>query len=254
MKMDGRRGVVTGAASGLGRAIGTLFAEEGACVVLADRDADGAEAVAAEISGAGGSAAGRSCDVTVESDVVGAIDFCKERFGGFDFIVNNAGIQFERRLDETTNEQFALTFDVNVRGVFWGCKHAVAAMGESGGTIVNTASAVALAADPILPVYGASKHAVLGLTRAVGIGYADRGIRCNCICPGDTETPMIEGYWESTGDVEKAKAEMASMYPAGRIGQPIEVARAFLFLASEDSSYVNGSFMEVDGGCGAKVY
>jgi NAD(P)-dependent dehydrogenase (short-subunit alcohol dehydrogenase family) len=148
-----------------------------------------------------------------------------------------------------------LEFDVNVRGVFWGCKHAVLKMREAGGgTIVNTASALSLVSDPFLPVYTGSKHAVLGLTRSVGVAYAADGIRCNCVCPGDMQTPMIEKYWEATGDPEKARAEMAAMYPAGQIGQPNEVARAILFLACDESSYVNGAFMQVDGGLLSKVY
>jgi NAD(P)-dependent dehydrogenase (short-subunit alcohol dehydrogenase family) len=123
-----------------------------------------------------------------------------------------------------------------------------------GGTIVNTASALALVADPFLPVYTASKHAVLGLTRSVGVAYAADGIRCNCVCPGDMQTPMIEQYWEATGDVGKARAEMESIYPAKKIGQPIEVARAVLFLASDEASYVNGIALQVDGGLLSKVY
>jgi NAD(P)-dependent dehydrogenase (short-subunit alcohol dehydrogenase family) len=95
---------------------------------------------------------------------------------------------------------------------------------------------------------------VLGLTRSVGVAYAADGIRCNCVCPGDMQTPMIEKYWAATGDPDKAREEMAAMYPAGRIGQPGEVARAILFLASEEASYVNGSFMQVDGGLLSKVY
>jgi NAD(P)-dependent dehydrogenase (short-subunit alcohol dehydrogenase family) len=142
-----------------------------------------------------------------------------------------------------------------VRAVFWGCKHAVPRLRDAGGgAIVNTASALSLVSDPFLPVYTASKHATLGLTRSVGVAYAADGIRCNCVCPGDMQTPMIERYWEATGDPEKAKREMASMYPAGKIGQPGEVAKAILFLASDEASYVNGSFMQIDGGLLSKVY
>ena len=103
-------------------------------------------------------------------------------------------------------------------------------------------------------MYTASKHATLGLTRSVGVAFAADGIRCNCVCPGDMQTPMIESYWEATGDPEKAQQEMAAMYPAGQIGQPGEVARAILFLASDEASYVNGSFLQVDGGLLSKVY
>ncbi len=195
------------------------------------------------------------CDVTVEDEIIAALERSESEWGELDFLCNNAGVQLEKPLDETTNKEYDWIFDVNVRGVFWGCKHAVLKMRESGGgVIVNTASALSLISDPFLPVYTASKHAVLGLTRSVGVAYAADGIRCNCVCPGDMQTPMIERYWEATGDVEKAKAEMAAMYPAKQIGQPVEVARAVLFLASEEASYMNGSFMQVDGGLLSKVY
>jgi meso-butanediol dehydrogenase / (S,S)-butanediol dehydrogenase / diacetyl reductase len=255
MRLEGKRSVVTGAASGLGREVALLFASEGARVVAADLNAAGAEAVADEINGGGGAAVAQACDVTVEDQVRAALDRCRSEWGGLDTLVNNAGVQLEKPLDETTNEEYDWIFDVNVRGVFWGCKHAVTMMRESGGgAIVNTASALSLVSDPFLPVYTASKHAVLGLTRSVGVGYAADGIRCNCVCPGDMQTPMIERYWEATGDPEKARREMASMYPAGQIGQPGEVARAVLFLASDEASYVNGAFMQVDGGLLSKVY
>jgi NAD(P)-dependent dehydrogenase (short-subunit alcohol dehydrogenase family) len=255
MRMDGKRGVVTGAASGLGREVARLFAAEGASVVVADVNADGAEAVADEIRGDGGTAVAHATDVTEEAQIVAALDRSEAEFGGLDFVVNNAGVQLEKSLHETTNEEYDWVFDVNVRAVFWGCKHAVLKLRESGGgTIVNTASALSLVSDPFLPVYTGSKHAVLGLTRSVGVAYAADGIRCNCVCPGDMQTPMIEKYWEATGDPDKARAEMAAMYPAGQIGQPGEVARAILFLASEESSFVNGAFMQVDGGLLSKVY
>ena len=252
MRLDGKRGVVTGAASGLGREVAKLFASEGARVVVADVDADGAQAVAESI---GEAAVAQPTDVRDEASVEAALDRVASEWGGLDYVVNNAGVQLEKPLDETTNEEYDWVFDVNVRGVFWGCKHAVNRMrGNGGGVIVNTASALSLVCDPFLPVYTASKHAVLGLTRSVGVAYALDGIRCNCVCPGDMQTPMIERYWEATGDAEKAREEMASIYPAKQIGQPEEVARAILFLASDEASYVNGAFMQVDGGLLSKVY
>lgn len=255
MRMEAKRGVVTGAASGLGREVARLFAAEGASVVVADVNGDGAESVAEEIRGEGGTAVSHATDVTDEAQIVAALERSESEFGGLDYVVNNAGVQLEKPLHETTNDEYDWVFDVNVRGVFWGCKHAVLKLRESGGgTIVNTASALSLVSDPFLPVYTGSKHAVLGLTRSVGVAYAADGIRCNCVCPGDMQTPMIEKYWDATGDPDKARAEMAAMYPAGKIGQPGEVARAILFLACDESSYVNGSFMQVDGGLLSKVY
>ncbi len=255
MRMKDKRGVVTGAASGLGRSTAKLFAEEGAKVVVADMDAEGAESVAKEITDAGGVAVAQTCDVTSEDQVIAALDRVVEEWGGLDYLINNAGTQVEKPIEETSNEEYDRLFDVNARAVFWGCKHAASRMRASGGgAIVNTASALSLTADAFLPVYTASKHATLGLTRSVGVAFAADNIRCNCVCPGDMQTPMIERYWEATGDVEKAKEEMASMYPAKRIGQPLEVAHAILFLASDEASYVNGIALQADGGLLSKVY
>lgn len=255
MRMKDKRGVVTGAASGLGREVAKLFAAEGAKVVVADVNADGTESVAKEITDAGGVAVAQACDVTSEEQVIAALERSESEFGGLDYLINNAGVQVEKPLEETTNEEYDFLFNVNSRAVFWGCKHAAVKMRETGGgAIVNTASALSLTSDPFLPVYTASKHATLGLTRSVGVAFAADGIRCNCVCPGDMQTPMIEAYWEATGDVEKAKEEMASMYPAKKIGQPAEVAAAILFLASDEASYINGIALQADGGLLSKVY
>lgn len=253
--MEGKRGVVTGAASGLGREVAKLLSHEGASVVVVDLNAEGAQSVAGEITSGGGRAVAQVTDVTDEAQVEAALERCVSEWGGLDYVVNNAGVQLEKPLHETSNTDYDWVFDVNVRAVFWGCKHGVERMRESGGgTIVNTASALSLVADPFLPIYTASKHAVLGLTRAVGVAYAGDSIRCNCVCPGDMQTPMIEKYWQATGHPEQARQEMEAVYPAGKIGQPSEVARAVLFLASDEASFVNGAFMQVDGGLLSKAY
>jgi NAD(P)-dependent dehydrogenase (short-subunit alcohol dehydrogenase family) len=253
--MQGKAGLVTGAASGLGEETAKLFAEEGASVLVCDIDVENGERVTREISEAGGTARFMNCDVSVEQDIIDAIATVRGGWGGFDYIVNNAGTQLEKPLHETTNEEWDRINDVNLKAVFWGCKHAAIAMRETGGgSIVNTASALSLSSDPFLPAYTATKHGVLGLTRSVGLAYAIDGIRCNCVCPGDMETPMIIKYWNATGDPEKAKAEMAAEYPAKKIGHPREVARMMLFLASDESSYVNAAYMVVDGGLLAQVY
>ncbi len=255
MRMKDKSGIVTGAASGLGREIALRFAKEGANVVIADLNETGAASVQNEITSAGGSASVVKCDVTKEADIEAAIASVVDKFGRLDFMINNAGVQLEGPLHETTNEQYDWVFDINCRGVFWGCKHAVIAMMKTGGgTIVNTASAASFSTDPFIPVYTASKHAVLGFTRSVGVGYADQGIRCNCVCPGDMDTPMIQQYFNATDDPAKARAEMEAEYPANKIGHPSEVANAVLFMASDESSYMNGSFMQVDGGLLAQAY
>jgi NAD(P)-dependent dehydrogenase (short-subunit alcohol dehydrogenase family) len=255
MRAQGKMGLITGAASGLGYESAKLLAAEGAQVLLVDVDADGGERAAAEIRAAGGDAAFRRVDVTVEQDIIDAIAEVRERWGGFNFMHNNAGTQLEVPLHETTNEGWDRINDVNLKAVFWGLKHGVLAMRETGGgSIVNTASALSLVGDPFLPAYTATKHGVLGLTRAAGAAYAMDGIRVNCVCPGDMETPMIIKYWEATGNPEQAKIDMGAAYPAKKIGHPREVAQMILFLVSDESSYVNASYMVVDGGLLSKCY
>ena len=255
MRMKNKVGLVTGAASGLGYESAKLMAEEGAAVLLCDIDTEMGERAAQEIRDVGGSALFERCDVSKEDNIIAAIARVRSEWGGFDFIHNNAGIQVEKSILDTTNEDWDAINTVNLKAVFWGSKHAVMAMRETGGgSIVNTASALSLVGDPFLPAYTATKHGVLGLTRAVGAAYVIDGIRCNCVCPGDMETPMIIKYWEATGDPEQAKIDMGAAYPAKKIGHPREVAQMVLFLASDDSSYVNASYMVVDGGLLSKCY
>ena len=255
MRLNGKAGVITGAGSGLGREVLLAMTAEGASIVAFDKNAAGGERVVDEVREAGGTAVFQEGDVTREEDIVGAIARCREEFGGFDLIHNNAGIQIEQRLHETTNEQWEAVNNVNLRGVFWGCKHAVIAMRETGGgSIVNTASILAVTGDPFLPAYTATKTGVLGLTRAVAADYAIENIRCNCVCPGDMETPMIEKYFNATPDPENARTEMEAAYPGKRIAHPREVAMAVLFLASDEASFVNGTSIVVDGGLTGNAY
>lgn len=257
MRLKGKSGVVTGAAQGLGKESAKALAAQGASVVVVDRNEAGGKATAAEIAASGGRAVFQLGDVTREQDIIAAIGRCQKEFGAYNFIHQNAGIQIETPLHETTNEQWDLINAVNLRAVFWGSKHSVIAMMKSGGgSIVNTASALSLTADPFLAAYTATKHGVLGLTRSVATDptYASAGIRCNCICPGDMQTPMIEQYWAATPDPKAAREKMESFYPAKRIGQPREVAQVVVFLVSDESSFVNGSHIIADGGLLAKVY
>lgn len=257
MELDGRFGVVTGAAQGLGRESALALAAAGAAVVCVDVNVSGADETVDLVRAAGGKAVSLRVDVSKIADIDAAIALSRSEFGGFNFIHNNAGIQLEKPLHETSSEEWQRVLDINLTGVFNGCRQAVRAMLETGGgSIVNTASALALSADPYLSAYTASKHGVLGLTRAIGVDptYAQAGIRCNCICPGDMATPMILQYWNSTPDPAAAKADMESHYPARRIGNPAEVANAVVFLVSDRSSYFNASHLIVDGGLLAQVY
>lgn len=254
---EGKAGIVTGGGRGLGLEVVRLLSARGAKVLILERDEEVGKA-GLEKLGTAGAVALKVGDVTRESDIVEAIAECKERFGSFDFIHNNAGIQVEKPLHETTNEEWQRVMDVNLTGIFLGCKHAVLTMLEQGrgGAIVNTGSILARVADPALAAYTASKHGVVGLTRAIGTTpeYAKAGIRCNCVNPGDMLTPMVEQYFAALPNPEEARKEMESFYPAERFADPAEVAEVVVFLLSDAASFVNGADFTADAGLLAKAY
>ncbi len=256
MRCAGQRGVVTGTSRGLGREITLALCEEGASVVGMARDAEAGEQTAEEASRTAGEAVFLQGDVRREENIVSAIARCEETFGGFDFIVLNAGILGEGRLHETSNEEWNDLVATHLTGAFWGCKHAIEAMRKNGtgGSIVTLGSILSFTGDGYLAAYTAMKSGVLGLTKAIAIDYALDGIRCNCICPGDMETPMIEQYFDGTDDPVAAREEMEAAYPGKRIAHPREVAMAAVFLVSDESSFVNGTPILVDGGLTAKTY
>ena len=255
MRFENKAGIVTGGGSGLGREVVRLIAAQGGSVLVLDRDAPAAERVAAEVSDGPGRALAHGADVTDESQVAAAIERCKGELGGLHFIHNNAGVQLEKPLHETTEADWDWVNQVNLKGVFFGCKHAVISMmQDGGGAIVNPASILAHSGDPFLPAYTATKTGVLGLTRAIAAGYADRGIRANCVSPGDMETPMLQKYFDATPDAEKARQEMAGAYPGKRLAHPREVAQAAVFLLSDEASFVSGEYILADAGLLAKTY
>ncbi|MBN3459732.1 SDR family oxidoreductase [Mycobacterium sp. DSM 3803] len=246
---------MTGGASGLGLEVVKLMAEEGASVVLADVDADAGTAAADALVRAGYSVVFQRSDIREERDVIEMIARCRSEFGRFNIIHNNAGVQVEARLHETTTEQWDHLSSVNLRGMFFGCKHAVIDMREhEGGSIVNTASLLAITADAFLPAYTATKTGVLGLTRAIAIDYFPEGIRCNAICPGDMDTPLVQKYVAATDDPAATLRALEEASPAKRLAHPREVAAAVVFLASDDASFVNGASFVADGGLSIKTY
>jgi NAD(P)-dependent dehydrogenase (short-subunit alcohol dehydrogenase family) len=175
--------------------------------------------------------------------------------GRLDVMVNNAAIQIEEELAETTEEQLDRILAVNLKGVFFGCKHAVRAMRPAGGgAIVNIASILALVGDGILAAYCAAKGGVLGITRATAVRYASDGIRCNAVCPGDIDTPLVQAYFNTAADPDALRAEVSAEYPLGRIAEPREIACSVVFLASDDSSFMTGQPLVVDGGLLADCY
>ncbi len=254
-RLEGMGVVVTGGTKGLGRETALLMAAEGARVVAVGRDAADGESLREEATGLPGSVAFHAGDVREEETHTGAISACAEG-GRLDAYVNNAGILGpEGPLHDTSLEDWEEVNAVNMRGVFLGCRAAIRAMrGTGGGSIVNVGSILSLTADPFLTSYTATKHGVLGLTRALAVDYAADGIRANCVLPGDMETPMILEYFAASDDPAATRAEMEGAYPIKRIARPREVAQAVLFLASPESSFVSGAELLVDGALTAKAY
>jgi meso-butanediol dehydrogenase / (S,S)-butanediol dehydrogenase / diacetyl reductase len=248
-RLDGRVCVVTGVASGLGQAIARELAGEGGIVVGCDvEDAAGAGTMAPIGTYV-------HADVSREADVAALLAAAVERHGRVDVMVNNAAIQIEEELAETSEEQLDRVLGTNLKGVFFGCKHAVLTMRPAGGgVIVNVASILALVGDGILAAYCAAKGGVLGITRATAVQYGSAGIRCNAICPGDIDTPLVQAYFDTADDPAALRAEVSAEYPLGRIAQPREIARAVVFLASDDASFMSGQPLVVDGGLLATCY
>ena len=247
--LAGRTAIVTGGASGIGKATCLLFAREGASVAVVDVDGAGAEAVADAIRDQGGEAIPLQADVASEEDCREAVRATKERFGGLHILFNNAGIIRRTSVVDSTPEEWDRVVAVNLRSVFLMSKFALPILAEGGGgAIVNTSSGWGLVGGRKAASYCATKAAVVNLTRAMALYHAPENIRVNCICPGDTATPMLSDEARQLGEDEDEFMEDAADRPLGRVGTPEDVAQAVLFLASDASSFVTGVAFPVDGG------
>lgn len=248
MRLDGKVVLITGGGSGMGMVASKLFAREGAKIVLTDVNDEAADAVATAIGEDGGEAIHAHADVSKEADAKAMVDAALERFGRLDVLYNNAGVMLpdDGSVDSTDEAIWDLTLAVNVKGVAFGCKYGIPAMlATGGGSIVNVASFVAwLGAATSQTAYTASKGAVLAMTREIAVEYARKGIRCNALCPGPIETPLL---MQLLSDEQKKQRRFVHI-PMGRLGQAEELAKAALFLASDDSSYMTGASLIVDGG------
>jgi NAD(P)-dependent dehydrogenase (short-subunit alcohol dehydrogenase family) len=239
--LEGRIAVVTGGASGIGEATARLFAQAGARVVIGDLQ--DASALAQEIGGDF-----VRTDVRRPGEVKALVESAVSRHGRLDVLFNNAGIEIHAPLVGTDDQAHRDLIDVNLNGVFYGLKYGIQAMlanpGPNRGSIVNTASVAGLTGSPALGSYNAAKHGVVGLTKNACIEYGAAGIRVNAVCPGVIRTPMMAIF----GDNEELVARVGKAHALGRIGEPIEVARLVLFLASDDASFISGAAVPVDGG------
>jgi len=240
MRLEDKVALITGAGAGIGRAIAFEFAREGAKVFVSELDETSGAAVVAEITEQGGQAHFQRGDVAQEADVQAAVAGAVDTFGKLDVMVNNAGV---------SQHDWDTTIAVNLSGVYYGCRYAAEQMAEQGkGSIVNMASMLGLIGVGMEDPYVAAKHGVVGLTRNFAIAYGPRGVRVNCICPGWIETAMTQ----TIQSAEAVRAQLEQQTPLRRMGRPDEIAKAALFLASDESSYVTGAPLIIDGGWTAR--
>ena len=245
MRLLNRVALITGGNRGIGLATARLFAAEGAKVMLVARDQAKGEEEAKHIS----NAKFIQGDVSKSSDCQRAVEETIRLHGALDLLINCAGIVYRNRtIEETTEEEWDATFAVNVKGTFLMSKFAMPFLRERKGSIVNVASYVGLVGFAKTSAYAASKAAIVNLTRSMALDHAREGVRVNAICPGSVDTEMIHDAWRTYGDVEEARRVWAEKHPLGRIARAEEVAQAILFLASDESSFVTGVALPVDGG------
>ena len=248
MRLEGKSAVITGAGNGIGRETALLFATEGAAVAAVDLNEETVNNTVSEIIAGGGTAIPIIADVSKDEDAASMIAAAEEAFGRVNVVFNNAGIMHRDDGDAVGTEEaiWDLTMDVNAKGVFLGCKHGIPALRRAGGgSIINTASFVAhLGAATPQVAYTASKGAVMAMTRELAVVHAREGIRVNALCPGPLHTELLMKFL----DTEEKKQRRLVHVPMGRFGEAAEMAKAVLWLASDDSSYVTGTEFLVDGG------
>jgi NAD(P)-dependent dehydrogenase (short-subunit alcohol dehydrogenase family) len=249
-RFAGRSILVTGSGSGIGRAAALLFAGEGGRVAVVDQDEDEAQATANSIRQNGGEALAIGADVSREADCRGMVQRALAAYGRLDVAFNNAGIGASGfAVADEEEVAWSRLIDVNLKGIFLAMKYEIPAMvGAGGGAIVNTASVAGLVGERGIGAYSASKHGVVGLTRAAALDYIGQGVRINAVCPGATRTRMLANWFQDP----KVESFILSRHPIGRIAEPEEIARAVLFLASDDASFIVGQALAVDGGLTAQ--
>jgi len=249
-RFAGRGILVTGAGSGIGRAAAQLFANEGGRVAVVDQDENEALATVTSIRQAGGEALAIGADVSREADCRGMVERALAAYGRLHVAFNNAGIGASGfAVADEEEVTWSRLIDVNLKGIFLGMKYEIPAMvGAGGGAIVNTASVAGLVGERGIGAYSASKHGVVGLTRTAALDYIGQGVRINAVCPGATRTRILANWFQDP----KVESFILSRHPIGRIAEPEEIARAVLFLASDDASFIVGQALAVDGGLTAQ--
>lgn len=254
-KLAGKTALVTGAGGEIGRAAAQLFAAEGAAVAVVDINREAAEDTVRLIGDQGGVALALRADVASAPQINRAVNQAAEELGGLGVVYNNAGVGSRGSVAEATEADWDRCMDINVKGTFLTSRASIPHLRESGGgAIVNQASVAALVGVAGMAAYGAAKGALVALTRSMAVDLAPMGIRVNVLCPGTVHTPLIEPllYKRGEGDLDLGMKLTTAKYPIGRLGDPMEIAQAALFLASEDASFVTGAVFTVDGGMTAQ--
>jgi NAD(P)-dependent dehydrogenase (short-subunit alcohol dehydrogenase family) len=253
MRLKEKVCLITGAGSGIGRAMALRFASEGATVVLGDQDGQAAETVATAVRQAGGRAQPIEADVTQGLEVQAMVRATVDTFGSLDVLINQAGVIQVGDITDLAESEWDRVIDVNLKGVYLGCKFGLRAMlAQGGGVIINTASVSGLVGIPKQPAYCASKGGVIALTRALAVDFADRNIRVNCIAPGPIDTPWTESVLRAPGDPAAEYRWIVMSQPLKRLGTTDEVAAAAAYLASDDAAYITGTVLVIDGGLTAR--
>ena len=249
MRFQDKVAIVTGASKGIGKATAVAFVAEGAAVAIADTDEELAQATAGGIQANGGQALAIPTDVSQDEQVSAMVDRVLNKWGRLDVLVNNAGIYMQADAIGTSLEDWESILAVNLTGPFLCTKHAVPAMQENGGgVIVNVSSEAGLVGIGGQVAYNTSKGGLIALTRGCAVDFADEGIRVNAVCPGTTDTPLVQEAVNRAPDPAAARRELEEVRPLNRLGRPEEIASAILYLASDEAGYATGSILSIDGG------
>ncbi|HEY7598958.1 MAG TPA: SDR family oxidoreductase [Candidatus Limnocylindrales bacterium] len=253
-RLAGKTAIITGAASGIGRGTAEVFAEHGARLALVDRDRPGLEAARGQLAAQGAQVVTVEGDVSQAATIDGVVALALATFGQIDIVFNNAGIMPTGDLASFAEMTWDEVMDVNVKAMYLMCKAVIPHMLARGaGSIINTSSVMATLTEPGYEAYSSSKAAIMGLTRAIAVSYAEQGVRCNCICPGWVDTPLNQRLAAELGGMDKLYPIIKRQQPLGRMATTREVGYAVLFLASDESSAVTGSALYVDGAASAAI-